>query len=473
MSNLDALSAALQSYLRSAPVAIFHAGVDRDGRRVVLHLTGDAPVKALVDGAAKALAGTGVKAEIVVRQHDARKIAESRTLEELIAPFQHQANLFDPTAIVGRARVVVEAVAEARQDLRKELRGVFLDPVSRILYAVAKSGIDADRAADIILAAVDRATQRTGSHFNRPPLRVLIVNELPLRPLVAVDRGSHRLRPVVGASRKTVRNVLAGAAAALGIGGIATVAVAQSGGPAVSGLNGKIDARGGYYKSEADNTNSFAGMVTGAVAAPLGQQFGVQVDGGVGIGGGNLYWGAGGHLFWRDPAAGLFGLYGQYGEYKNASATRLGVEGEAYFGQFTLGGNVGYQWGNDSRRVAVDDGIVAGVNLKFYVTDNFMLRAGGGVEARSGFARGGFEFQPGFAALPGLSVFADAGGGGHDHFYALAGIRYYFGDNKTLIRRHREDDPDVLQVTELGTFEKKQVKRGAGVGGSGAGPAPT
>lgn len=81
---------------------------------------------------------------------------------------------------------------------------------------------------------------------------MLIVNELPQRLLVAVDRASHRLRRVTGFS-KCFRNVLAGAATAVGIGGMATIAVAQSGGLAVSGLNGKIDARGGYYKTGADN----------------------------------------------------------------------------------------------------------------------------------------------------------------------------------------------------------------------------
>lgn len=459
-------SASLQEFLRSAPTPVFHAGIDRQGQRVVLHLTGHASSESLIDGVTKALAGAGLNAEVVVRQHDARKIAQSRTLEELLQPFQHEANLFDPTAIVGRAQVVVSAVREARSELRKDLRGVFLDPVSRILYAVTQVGIDADRAAEILLAAVDRATERTGSHFNRPPLRVLIVNELPLRPLVAVDRASRKLRPVTSSS-KGLRNVMAGVAAALGVGGLATVAVAQSSGQAVSGLNGKIDARGGYYKSDADSTNNFAGFATGAVTAPLGKQFGLQVDAGAGVAGGDLYWGGGGHLFWRDPSMGLVGLYGQYGEFKKASAARLGVEGEAYFGKFTLGGNVAYQWGSDSRKVSVEDGIVAGVNLKFYVTDNFMLRAGGGIEGGSGFGKGGFEFQPGFAALPGLSVFADAGGGGNDHFFALAGIRYYFGDNKTLIRRHREDDPDGIAVTELPTWKKQS--HGTAVGGSGGG----
>jgi hypothetical protein len=467
MSISASFNASLQSFLRNAPVPVFHAGVERDGRRIILHVTGDAPVKALIEGATKALAESGMKAEVVIRQHDARKIAESRSLEELLLPFRHQANLFDPTAIVGRAQVVVGAVLEARAELRKGLKGVFLDPVSRVLYAVTTAGVDPDRAAEILLNAVDRATERTGSHFNRPPLRVLIVNELPMRPLVAVDRASRKLRPVDGKAR-SVRNVLAGAAAALGVSGMATVAVAQSGGPAVSGLNGKIDARGGYYKTEADNTKEFAGFVTGAIAAPLGQQFGIQVDGGAGIAGGSAYWGGGGHLFWRDPTVGLLGVYGQYGEYKNADALRLGVEGEAYFGKFSLGGNVGYQWGSDSRRVAVDDGVVAGVNLKFYVTDNFMLRAGGGIDTGKGFGKAGFEFQPGFAALPGLSVFADAGGGGNDHFFALAGIRYYFGDNKTLIRRHREDDPDNISITDMPTWKKQT--RNNGIGGSGGGP---
>lgn len=470
MSIPASLSASVQRFLRNAPAPIFHAGVDRDGHQIVLHVTGEAPVKALTDGVAKALAEDGLKAQVIVRQHDAREIAARGSLEELLRPFQHQANLFDPTAIVGRAQVVVGAVADSRKELRKDLKGVFLDPVSRILYAVMRAGIDAERAAETILAAVDRATARTGSHFNRPPLRVQIVTELPLRPLVAVDRASRKLRPVTGKSR-SIRNVLAGAAAALGVGGMATVAVAQSSGPAVSGVNGKADIRGGYYKSEADNTQGFAGFASGALAAPIGQQFGIQVDGAVGVAENDFYWGAGGHLFWRDPALGLFGVYGQHSEYRNAGATRLGVEGEAYFGQFTLGGNVAYQWGHDAKRVAVDDGIVAGVNLKFYVTDNFMLRAGGGIEAGDGFGRAGFEFQPGFAALPGLSIFADAGGGENDHFYALAGIRYYFGQNKTLIRRHREDDPDVVPLTDTGTFKKAQGRIGGSGGGPGPGPA--
>jgi len=47
----------------------------------------------------------------------------------------------------------------------------------------------------------------------------------------------------------------------------------------------------------------------------------------------------------------------------------------------------------------------------------------------------------GIHALPGLSVFAEAAAFGAGLKYGLVGFRYYFGADKTLIRRQREDDP--------------------------------
>jgi len=43
--------------------------------------------------------------------------------------------------------------------------------------------------------------------------------------------------------------------------------------------------------------------------------------------------------------------------------------------------------------------------------------------------------------LGGLSLFASAARGEAGFYYALGGIRYYFGEKKSLILRHREDDP--------------------------------
>jgi hypothetical protein len=282
-----------------------------------------------------------------------------------------------------------------------------------------------------------------------------------MRPLVPVDRASLRLRPVVGRARG-LRALAAGVAAALGVGGIATVAVAQTA-PAVSSVNAKLQISGGYLKND-NKSDGLAGAVAGALTAPIGQQFGVQFDAAAGSFDGDFYWGAGGHLFWRDPAQGLVGAFGQISAMNGATLTRVGVEADAYLGRFSLGGHVGYEFGNDSKKVHVDDGVIAGVKLKYYVTDNFMLQAGGGIEGPSWYGRGGFEYQPGFAALPGLSIFADAGGGSDHHVFALAGIRYYFGNDKTLIRRHREDDPELLPLTEHQKFERKKRHTNTGSG---------
>ncbi len=457
----EQVASVLQSYLRSAAAPIFHAGIDKSGHRVVLHMTGPGDAKRLIGEARDALLAAGIDIAVVVKQHDAERMARAKTLEQLLAPFDHDANLFDPTAVVGRARVVMSAVRDSRTEMKTALRGVFLDPVSRILYVIAGKNADAAALETSLLASIDRATASTGSHFNRPPLTVRIVNMLPMRPLVPVDRISLKLRPVIGRARG-LRALAAGVAAALGVGGMGTVAIAQTA-PAVSGVNAKLQLEGGYLKND-DNSNGLAGVVAGALTAPIGQQFGIQFDAAAGSFDGDFYWGAGGHLFWRDPAQGLIGAFGQVSHLTGATLYRAGLEGDAYLGRFSLGGHVGYEAGSDSRRTHVDSGIIAGVQLKYYVTDNFMLQAGGGIEGPSWYGRGGFEFQPGFAALPGLSIFADAGGGSDHHVFALAGIRYYFGNDKTLIRRHREDDPDLLPLTEVQKFERKKHNVSPGSG---------
>ncbi len=457
----DQIASVLQSHLRSAAWPVFHAGVDQRGSRVVLHLTGGSDADRLIETTRDVLKAAGLEAKVVVKQHDAARMARAKTLEQLLAPFDHEANLFDPTAVVGRARVVMSAVHDARLEMKSTLRGVFLDPVSRVLYVIAGKNADAAALESSLMAAIDRATARTGSHFNRPPLTVRIVNMLPMRPLVPVDRASLRLRPVIGRARG-LRALAAGVAAALGVGGIATVALAQTA-PAVSGANAKIQIEGGYLKND-DGASGLAGVAAGALTAPLGQQFGVQFDGAVGSFDGEFYWGAGGHLFWRDPAQGLVGAFGQVSAFNGATLYRAGIEGDAYLNRFTLGGHVGYQTGNDSHKAHVDHGVIAGVHLKYYLTDNFALQTSGGIEGPSWYGRGGFEYQPGFAALPGLSIFADAGGGSDHHVFALAGIRYYFGNDKTLIRRHREDDPDLLPLNEVQKFERKKRNFSPGSG---------
>ena len=70
--------------------------------------------------------------------------------------------------------------------------------------------------------------------------------------------------------------------------------------PAVDGINAKIDGYGG----DANHSNGFYGA-NGSLSVPLAQQWGLQLDGGVGSQGAIGSYAGAGHLFWRDPSIGL------------------------------------------------------------------------------------------------------------------------------------------------------------------------
>ena len=67
-----------------------------------------------------------------------------------------------------------------------------------------------------------------------------------------------------------------------------------------------------------------------------------------------------------------------------------------------------------------------------------------GAQGGSGNALGTIqaEWQPLLSMAPGLTLFASGGIGDEDYSQALFGLRYYFGSAKSLIERHRQDDPD-------------------------------
>ncbi len=89
--------------------------------------------------------------------------------------------------------------------------------------------------------------------------------------------------------------------------------------------------------------------------------------------------------------------------------------------------------------------------LAYYPTDNF--RIDGGVRYLDGPGAIGVvdaEWQPHDGN--GFSLFASGSFGGNGHSQALGGARVYFGDpGKSLIRRHREDDPGVALPGDMFT----------------------
>jgi hypothetical protein len=260
--------------------------------------------------------------------------------------------------------------------------------------------------------------------------------------------------------------------------------------PAVDGLNAKIDGYGGG----ANHISSLYGA-DGSLSIPLAQQWGAQIDGGVGSFNSSGTARGAGHVFWRDPAIGLLGAYGSYSHWNGvgfatiprigASFSRGAVEGEYYAGRWTFGGLLGYE------TVRVNAPVVAGltpfsipnrffdaIRASYYPTDNFKLSIGHvytigrnalTLSGEYGFALGGGRM----AALFAEGVIA---GGGKNA--VLGGLRVYFGQHdKTLIERNRQDDPDdYKELNNLGELIASEGMRAAALSAaftSGQPPSPT
>lgn len=235
--------------------------------------------------------------------------------------------------------------------------------------------------------------------------------------------------------------------------------------PAVDGLNAKVDglagslARHDLYGSQA------------SVSFPLGRWLGVQIDGAGGTLDGRAFGSAAGHLFLRNPATGLIGVYVSHtywDRFGGVAATQAAGEIELYWGRLTLQGIAGVEFGSSASRSATTTSIrpaatgVAGaittttaldiidvetrfidqLNLKYYLTENWGAYVGhrhlGGENALAlgtelALPLGGGVMTSGFVeARLGSDAFEGIWGG----------LRFYFGRrDKSLIRRHREDDP--------------------------------
>lgn len=231
--------------------------------------------------------------------------------------------------------------------------------------------------------------------------------------------------------------------------------------PAVDGINGKVEGFGGVAAKK--------GLygVGGALSVPLQNQFGAQVDAVAGSFAGRSLGVIGGHLFWRDPRQGLLGLYGDHTEWSQFGGvhlTRFAGEGEGYWGRWTLHGLAGVETGNNSAGTITTAGPAGGVilttvttnltnvtrffdraDLSYYLTDNWKASVGqrymGGKNAVALDTE--YAFPAGHNTM--ASLFAEASvGEGSNNYSITGGVRFYIGQHdKSLIRRHREDDPEI------------------------------
>ncbi len=220
--------------------------------------------------------------------------------------------------------------------------------------------------------------------------------------------------------------------------------------PAVSGLNGKIAVYGGYQDDEVDDGGIFG--VLGSVSVPLGHRFGFQADAQVAAVEDDVFGRLGGHLFWRDPSKGLVGIYGAVEGYDDTDmdAWRIALEAEAYLDRITIRGLAGYEAVDLPAAAGGDeDGVFALADLAYYINDDFRASIGYRHMNDTHMGAAGLEYQLQTGLFgSGTSVFAEGRVGDNDYAAAWAGVRLYLGGGeKSLIRRHREDDPPAFDET--------------------------
>jgi hypothetical protein len=212
--------------------------------------------------------------------------------------------------------------------------------------------------------------------------------------------------------------------------------------PAVDGINGTISGFGGGEKG---SNGVYGGGAS--LSIPVAQQWGLQLDGfsesekGHGTNGGTA------QLFWRDPSIGLLGAYVSYERANgpvSANVQQYAGEGELYLSRWTLGGLVGVD------KISVNSGgplpsptrFFDEVRASYYATDNFQLHAGHVYTIGTHFLTLGTEYGVPLGGGRMASLFADGWIGEHGNNGARAGLRVYFGQHdKSLIERHRQDDP--------------------------------
>ena len=208
-------------------------------------------------------------------------------------------------------------------------------------------------------------------------------------------------------------------------------------GEAVSAVNGKVGYAGGSMEGDwGDNV-----LVSGSV--PLTPNFGFQADGLYTNVSDRDFIGSAAHLFWRDWDKGLLGFAGGGVHEEDIDSLRAGLEGEYYLKQVTLAAGAGVatlEYDNGPYPFIDDDvtDFFASATVRYYPWDDLMVSASYLHAFDNELVLGMVEYQ---TPIHGLSVFAQVAEGEHDYDHALFGVQFYIGQPKSLMLRHRSDDP--------------------------------
>lgn len=427
----------------------FLVGADRsaNGKRTVLKI--HAPRNAMSRQQSRKLSSYLLSdsgfARCKVARHSVRTLERAQSLEAFVSPFMHDEILFDPTGVFDRAGKLVRFAHEMRRVFGPSVKKLLWDSRTGTLFTV----LDRDRFPE------DASAGHHHMLVSEPLIRTILqgtcerdATDFISTVRVCFSDPGFDATPIDNRSLQAGRGILeriakkANVSAVAAFLGIGSVAVAQADdsantNQAVSAPNGELAIMGGAL----DDQGTF--VTEGAFTMPLAHQYGARIDGTLGAHDGDFFGGGALHLFWRNPDMGLFGFAAGFVQtesgnlFGDSNGTGLiAAEGEYYLEQVTFSGLTGYQFSEGQG----NDGFMGRLDFEWYLTDDLLLTSGAETNPNHDFlGRVGVEYRPGFAALPGLSLFAEGAFGDRDFYRAYGGIRFYFGGSETLKDRHRHD----------------------------------
>ena len=417
MSNKKLIKLTLLDFLGGSEAEVFASTLESNAgtHQLVLHAKASAGLLMLRERLQQTLNGLNSDIDVVLHMHEDAEFAHNKSLQDVVEAFGSGEIIYDPVNAIQNSRAALAQSIALRELQSGSVSGVYYSANNRELY----------------LTLADQKTDTTRIN-NSGSFNVNVVKQLSsITPLIAVDKASVKSANDAWYGAKSAKQ-FALTASLLVFVGLAQAPDARAEDPAVSAPNGKIGIEAGDY----DGTGG--AVAHGAFSVPVSQSYGVQIDGAAGHYLDASYRGVGAHLFWRDPDRGLLGLIGSYEKLGSIDQNRLGAEGEAYFDTTSLRLRAGYQGGD------VKDGAFIGARGRWYANENLALSIAYENAAGKSNGKAGIEWQPEFSGLSGLSIFGEAEVAANSYNREVIGLRYYFGANKSLIHRHRQDDPDEL-----------------------------
>jgi hypothetical protein len=131
------------------------------------------------------------------------------------------------------------------------------------------------------------------------------------------------------------------------------------------------------------------------------------------------------------------------------TVAQVGPEFEVYWKDWTLRGVGGWTGGD------VPDSAFAKIDVVWYPVRDLMFSVGyRNVFYQSALALGGEYLLPQNIGSARVSLFAEGRIGNENNSGALAGLRVYFGPSKTLIDKHRRDDPGDWSKDNIFALQK-------------------